>query len=52
MKVAAYYKNVCGIDSGGHRRRVLWRGYVQKVVPMSCILISGLFKVNLCAPEL
>jgi len=35
MKVAACYKNVFGIDSGGHRRRVLWRGYVQKVVPMS-----------------
>jgi len=45
-----YYKNVFGIESGGHRRRVLWRGYVQKVVLMSCISISGRFKVNLCAP--
>jgi len=52
MKVAAYYKNVFGVDSDGHRRRVLWRGYVQKVVSMSCILISGRFIVNLCAPKL
>jgi hypothetical protein len=51
MKVAAYYKNVFGVDSGGHMLR-LWRGYVQKVVSKSCILISGRFKVNLCAPKL
>jgi hypothetical protein len=52
MKVAAYYINVFDVNSGGHRSRVLWRGYVRTVVPMSFVLISGRFKVNLCAPKL